>query len=329
MQTCLPRIPEAFQQARTLLMPVRSDHKDSIAILGPGKVGTAVGYLLRSAGYEIVAVAGRSLANLKQCITYTGGRACTNFSEAASLADCIMITTSDDAIPSVCYEISQSEAIRPGKKVVHMSGAGGLFLLAPATEAGAHVASIHPLQCFASVEGAIDSIPGSTFGITADKEIQDWSEQMVCDLRGTPLTIADEDKPLYHAAACLASNYLTTLIHCVEAIYESLGMTPTEAARAFGPLVRGTLQNIEKNGTTQALTGPISRGDVGTVAKHLKALQANFPTLLPLYCILGQETISLGLKKNTLDTDKAEIIKKLLKGDAEHEGTKSHHGCDS
>jgi hypothetical protein len=86
------------------------------------------------------------------------------------------------------------------------------------------------------------------------------------------------------------------------------------------------MRNIETKGTVQALTGPISRGDAGTVARHLAALQASFPALLPLYCSLGQETVSLGLKKQTLSPEKAEIIKKLLEGDADHDGTKSHHG---
>jgi predicted short-subunit dehydrogenase-like oxidoreductase (DUF2520 family) len=210
-----------------------------------------------------------------------------------------------------------------------MSGAGGLALLDPARKAGAHVASIHPLQSFATVEGAINSIPGSTFGITADREIQAWSEQLVCDLGGIPFTIADKDKPLYHAAACLASNYFTTLIHNVETIYQSLGMDPAEALRAFWPLVQGTMRNIENNGTVQALTGPISRGDAGTVAKHLEALRESFPALLSLYCTLGKETVSLGLKKKTLDPDKAGIIKKLLEGEADHDGTENHHGGNS
>jgi predicted short-subunit dehydrogenase-like oxidoreductase (DUF2520 family) len=310
-------------------MPDQVRKRDSVAILGLGKVGTAVGHLLRSAGYEIVAVAGRSTAKLNQGLAHTGGQAFKDFSAAASRADCVLITTSDDAIASVCDEICQRGAINPGKKVIHMSGAGGLDLLSPAAKTGAHVASIHPLQSFASVEGAINSIPGSTFGITADTEIRAWAEQMVRDLRGNPFFIADEDKPLYHAAACLASNSLTTLIHNVEGIYQSLGMTPTEALRAFWPLVQGTMQNIENNGTVQALTGPISRGDAGTVAKHLAALQKSFPTLLPLYRTMGRETVSLGLKKKTLSQDKAEIINKLLEGDVEHDGTENHHGCNS
>ncbi len=179
------------------------------------------------------------------------------------------------------------------------------------------------------MEGAISNLPGSTFGITADREIQGWSEQFVHDLGGNPFTITEGDKPLYHAAACLASNYLTTLIHSVEAIYQSLGIAPAAALRAFWPLVQGTMQNIETKGTVQALTGPISRGDAGTVAKHLTALRERFPSLLPLYCALGKETISLGLKKKTLNPDKAETIKKLLEGDAEHEVTENHHSHNS
>jgi predicted short-subunit dehydrogenase-like oxidoreductase (DUF2520 family) len=325
-------MPEGFFLRRGRVpMPVQFNQRDSVAILGLGKVGTAVGYLLRSAGYNIVAVAGRSIEKIHQGMTYTGGELFTDFAAAASTADCILITTSDDAIASVCHEICQRGVIQPGKKVIHMSGAGGLDLLSPAAKAGAFIASIHPLQSFASVEGAIKSIPGSSFGITADKEIRDWSAQLVRDLGGTPFTLADEAKPLYHAAACLASNYLTTLIHTVETLYQSLGFAPDEALRAFWPLVRGTLQNIEDKGTVQALTGPIARGDASTVAKHIEALRESFPALLPLYCTLGNETISLGLKKKTLDPDAAEILKKLLelKGEAEHDGTKNYHSGNS
>jgi predicted short-subunit dehydrogenase-like oxidoreductase (DUF2520 family) len=295
-------------------MQYTDNAKDSVAILGLGKVGTAVGYLLKSAGYRIAAVAGRTLPGLSAGISYTGGQAFTDTAEAASRADCILITTGDDAIASVCDDISQKGAVTAGKKVIHMSGAGGLELLAPARAAGAFIASIHPLQSFAHVDGAIKSIPGSTFGITADSEIRDWAWQLVKDLGGRPFFIGDEDKPLYHAAACLASNYLTTLMHTVEEIYKSLGMEQAQALEAFWPLVKGTLNNIETRGSIQALTGPISRGDIGTVAKHLTALREKLPTLLPLYCEMGKQTVELGIKKKTLTPDRAKIIMNLLKG---------------
>ncbi|MCG6535401.1 MAG: DUF2520 domain-containing protein [Syntrophales bacterium LBB04] len=295
-------------------MEDRAKKRDSVAIIGLGKVGTAVGYLLKSAGYNIVAVAGRSLENLRQGASYTGGQVTRDNAEAASLAECVVITTGDDAIARVCEEISQKGALKAGKKVIHMSGAGGLNLLASARRMGAFVASIHPLQSFAHVEGAIKSIPGSTFGITADEEIRAWAVQMVRDLGGSPFPVADRDKPLYHAAACLASNYLTSLIYTVEEIYQSLGMERDEAQRAFWPLVMGTLENIETKGPVQALTGPIARGDAGTIEKHLTALRERLPWLLPLYCEMGLKTAEIGLKKKTLTPEKADIIKTLLKG---------------
>ncbi len=223
-----------------MAMNITKRRKDNIAILGMGKVGTAVGYLLKSAGYPVVAIASRSISSLNHGAAYTGGNICNIFSDAAAQAESIFITTADDAILPTCEKISQSGIIGPGKKVIHMSGAGGLDLLDAAKKMGAYVACIHPLQSFADVEGAINNIPGSTFGITAQDEIRNWAIQIVSDIGGIGFFISEEDKPLYHAAACMASNYLTTLIHTVENIYISLGMTRADAVKAFWPLVKGT-----------------------------------------------------------------------------------------
>jgi predicted short-subunit dehydrogenase-like oxidoreductase (DUF2520 family) len=298
--------------------------RDTIAILGLGKVGRAVGFLLRSAGYTITAVASRSASSLTQGIVYTGGEAFTNLSEAASRAQCIFITTSDDAIASVCEKIANEGAIKPGKKVIHMSGAGGLNLLETARRSGASTASIHPLQSFADVEGAIKNIPGSTFGITSEDEIREWSIKIVRDLAGVPFFISDEDKPLYHAAACIASNYLTTLIHMVEVIYQSLGLRHEDAMHAFWPLVKGTMKNIEERGTVQALTGPIARGDMGPIKKHIEALRNKLPLFLQAYSILGILTTDIGVEKKTLSPQDAECIKQLLEGGLHYEHTSKH-----
>jgi predicted short-subunit dehydrogenase-like oxidoreductase (DUF2520 family) len=294
-------------------MNTQEIREDAVAILGLGKVGTAVGFLLRQAGYRIVAVASRSKASLTQGLVYTGGKPYLNFSEAALAANCIIITTSDDAIAHVCKRISSEGGIKPGTKVIHMSGAGGLDLLESAKDAGACVACIHPLQTFADVESAIRNIPGSTFGITSGDEIREWSVQMVRDLGGVPFFISDADKPLYHAAACIASNYLTTLIHMVEEIYQSLGFSREDTIRAIWPLVMGTIGNIESKGTVQALTGPVARGDAGTIRKHAEALRQKLPDLLQAYSALGILTCDVGLKKKTLSFETARLIKELLK----------------
>ncbi len=289
-------------------------HRDGIGIVGLGKVGTAMGYLLRKAGYPIVAIADMNHDALSQAQQFTGGRLCAAIPEVTREADAILITTTDDAIAAACGELAAAGAIRPGQKVIHCSGAGSLELLAAARRAGAFVASIHPIQSFAHVEGAIANIPGSTFGITAAEEIRQWAVDFVLDLDGAPFFVPDADKPLYHAAACIASNYLTTLLYMVEEIYLSLGLNREEAIRAFWPLVRGTLKNIESRGSVQALTGPIARGDIGTVEKHLIAFQEKLPEFLAAYQALGMVTTELGLKKKSLTDEKANMIKKHLRG---------------
>jgi predicted short-subunit dehydrogenase-like oxidoreductase (DUF2520 family) len=300
-----------------------NDHqqtKDTIAILGLGKVGTAVGYLLKTAGYSITAVGDKSREALNRGIPYTGGQAFDRLAEAASKATCIIITTTDDAIASACHEIAAQGAVRTGNKVIHMSGAGGLDLLAPAHRAGAYVASIHPIQSFADVEGAIVNLPGSTFGITADPEMMQWAISFVEALKGFPFFVPEKDKAIYHAAACMASNYLTTLMHMVEVTYQSLGLTRQEAVRAFWPLVRGTLLNIEAKGAVNALTGPVARGDAGTIERHLRALRESLPDLLNVYCELGRTTVAMALQRGALDPERAEILNAIFKG-----GTANEH----
>lgn len=297
-------------------MSATTNHKENVAIIGLGRAGTAIGYLLRQAGYPIVAVASRSHASLQDRIRYTGGRAFTADAdaEAASLATCIFITTPDDSIAPVCREIAQKGGFKPGDKVIHMSGAGGLDLLEPARKAGAMVACIHPIQSFADVEGAIRNILLSTFGITADEGLRCWSAGLVRELGGIPFEVPEAIKPLYHAAACMASNYLATLIHTVEEIYLSLGLNRDEAMRTFWPLVSGTLKNIETSGSIQALTGPISRGDAGTIEQHIRVFREKLPAYLPVYCAMGLLTVDLAMKKRSLSPERAEIIKKILKG---------------
>ena len=283
------------------------------AIVGAGMVGTAIGYLLKQAGHHIAAIADPSDAHRERAHTYTGAPCFPSPSLAADHGDCLLITTPDDLILPVCTEIATSSRLR-GKKVFHMSGAGGLDLLAPAAKAGAAVASIHPLQSFSSIDTAIQNIPGSYFGVTAVRGLKNFSADIVRNLAGIPIFISPEQKPLYHAAACMASNYLVSLMSVVESIYLSIGLSQKDAHRAYLPLVQGSLKNIERQGCANALTGPIARGDSGTIAKHIQAIDDHLPQHANLYADMGNITLELARQKGSISSSQERIIRKILKG---------------
>ena len=293
----------------------------NFSIIGLGVVGTAIGHLLNKAGHKIVAIYDKSTKSLNNALPYTGGKIYSSAGKSIADADCVLITTPDDLILEICKEISHSKLIA-GKFIFHMSGAGGLDLLEPAKRTGAFVASIHPVQSFSSIDNAIKAMRGSVFGITAEKKAEKTARQIVTDLDGIPFFISAQQKPLYHAAACFASNYLVSLLYAVESIYRSVGVNKTDALKAYLPLVYGTLQNIEKSGLVQALTGPISRGDSGTVQKHIDALKDSLPQYLPLYAEFGLLTAEIARKKKTLNSRKAKIINNILEGAINYEHSK-------
>jgi len=303
---------ENFEDARGLIMKKR--RLNNFAIIGTGMVGTAIGFLLNKSGYKVVSVYDKSSAAAKRAHSYIGAKASPTLREALQNADGVLITTPDDLILSACGEIAAAADIK-GKFVFHMSGAGGLDLLAPAQNAGASVASIHPLQSFSSIDQAIGNIPGSYFGVTADKKAEGSAKNIVRDLGGIPLVISPEQKPLYHAAACFASNYLVSLMNVVESIYQAIGLNEKDARAAFLPLVYGCLKNIEKSGSVSSLTGPIARGDAGTIKKHVTALHKNLPQYSSLYASLGLTTVKIARQKGTLSAAGAKKINAILKGD--------------
>jgi predicted short-subunit dehydrogenase-like oxidoreductase (DUF2520 family) len=300
---------------------MRKNNCYNFSIVGLGVVGTAIGHLLKEAGHNVVAICDKSTKSLNNARLYTGGKKYLSACQSVADADCVFITTPDDLILKICKDISRSKTIA-GKFVFHMSGVGGLDLLEPAKKSGAFVASIHPVQSFSSIDNAIKNIPGSVFGITAEKKAEKLAKEIVADLGGIPFSISARQKPLYHAAACFASNYLVSLLYAVESIYHSVGINKTNAQRAYLPLVYGTLKNIEKSGSIQALTGPVSRGDSGTIQKHVIALKETLPQYLRLYSELGLVTTEIALKKGTLNSRKAKIISNILKGAIDHEHSK-------
>ncbi len=288
--------------------------EQQVSIIGAGIVGTAVGKALESRGYKIAAVSARSQASLDRAGSYLNAHETTSVVEAAKLGNLIFITTSDDYIQEACEEIALNGGFDTDDIVFHMSGALSLSVLDAAKSKGAQTGSLHPLQTFATIDAAIDNLPGSVFGVTAHDEALSVAEDIVQVLGGIAVLVNDEDKVVYHAAACVVSNYLVSLVHLGESLYGEIGIPGNIAGKAFKPLLKGTVDNIEKYGAAQSLTGPIARGDIGTVRKHLEALARTAPWALPVYCELGAYTAQVAVEKGSIDKETALKLIEVLKG---------------
>ena len=281
-----------------------------IGIIGAGTVGLALAIRLAGNGYEVVAVAScRHVSAEKLAKTIKGCEAFETNQSVADIADVVFITTPD----AVISEIASTVQWHKGQCVVHCSGADSSEILQPARQMGANTGVFHPLQTMANIQQAISNIPDSTFAIEAEEPLLTILKEMAAALHCRWIEIKSEDKVIYHAAAVIASNYLVTLVKLADDLWETFGIPREQATQALLPLLKGTLNNIENVGIPQALTGPIARGDIETVKKHLSALQKEAPDALSVYCELGLQTIPIAQAKGKIDEEKANELRAVLK----------------
>lgn len=304
-----------------------------VAILGAGKVGRALGTLLASAGVEVAAVTARSLEHAEEAARAVGAgavqprapragaspaatprpQALTDNAAAARLGDLVLVTTGDDAIAPLVRELAEQGAFSPGQCVVHMSGALPLSALSPAADAGALIGCAHPLVSFASAEAAVRAIPGSYFGVTAGPGAEEILGALVDVLGGHAVAVPDDAKALYHAAAVVASNYLVAIEDLAVELMQSAGFGEAGALAALRPLMSGTLANVRSRGTTAALTGPVVRGDVDTVRKHLEALEDLPAGCADLYRALGLRALEIAARRGGMDAETLAELGELLR----------------
>lgn len=287
--------------------------KPSVAIIGCGTVGTAIGKLLARTGCRIRGVATRSLETAGRAAKIIGAERFSDCPwDVSRGADVVFITTPDDAIQSTCRAVAEHKGFEKNAVVIHCSGALSSDILASARDCGAVAATLHPLQSFASADQAETLVPGAFCAVEGDEAALTVVRHLVKDLGGLLMEITAEAKTLYHAAAVAASNYLVTLIYVALELDGAAGIPPEVSFRALLPLIKGTLGNIGEKGTPEALTGPIARGDVETVAAHLKAIEMRVPRLLTIYRTLGLYTVDLARAKGTLNKEAADRLVALL-----------------
>ena len=263
------------------------------SIIGAGRLGTSLGSALTRRGWELAVIADRDPAEARESRRIIGrGTASADIGRAVRAAGVLVISVPDDAVEAVARKLARAGGDWSGRTVFHTSGLLGSSALAPLRARGARVASLHPVQSFPAKAGGARLFRGISWGIEGDGEAVRLGKEIARSLGGRPFVVREEAKPLYHAACSLASNAFVALEAAAAALLAEAGAGRKRAPAVLTPLVQGTLQSVKKIGLEKALTGPIVRGDVGTVRRHLEAL-ASRPLHDELYRVLGLEAIRL------------------------------------
>ena len=288
--------------------------KPKIAIIGCGRVGTALALGLQRAGYPISGLASRRLASAHAVAARLGGKIPIGQAPAPVTiqAEAVFITTPDGVIAQVCRETAREGGFAPGGVVLHCSGALPSTILAAARDNGAHIGSMHPLQSFAAAQADGDPFQGIVVSVEGDGPALALAERITADLKARGHRIRTEAKTLYHAAAVVASNYLVTLLDLSLALLAEAGVARGDAFDVMGPLIDGTLANVRRSGPATALTGPVARGDAATVADHLNAIGAMMPDALPLYRAMGLATVAVARQGGHISAEQAAALRRLL-----------------
>jgi predicted short-subunit dehydrogenase-like oxidoreductase (DUF2520 family) len=292
--------------------PLRAASPLTVGIVGAGRVGAVLGAGLARAGHRVIAASGVSAAAKERIARLLPGTPNLPAYEVARVAaDLLIIAVPDDALAVVATGLAETGALRPGQVVAHTSGAHGLAVLAPAAVRGARPLALHPAMTFTGDADDLTKLAGTSFGITAPADLRPLAERLVADLGGTAEWIAEADRPLYHAALAHGANHLVTLVN--EALDRLRDAGVAHPEKVLAPLLRAALDNTLRMGDA-ALTGPVSRGDAGTVAKHLDRLAATAPDSVPTYLALARRTADRAIAAGRLRAVDAESLLGVLAG---------------
>ena len=242
-----------------------------IGIIGAGRVGAVLGLALQRAGHTITAVHAVSDASIGRAETLLPDVPIIEIPDILRRSEAVIFAVPDDVLEPLVAGLAAAGHIQTGHLLVHTSGRYGTAVMQTVREHGAIPVAIHPAMTFSGLSLDADRLQNTAFGITADAVVAPIAEALVVEMGGIPVTIPEAARPVYHAAMAHASNHLVTLTAQAQAMLEAAGID--QAPKLVGNLMSASLENALSNGD-QALTGPVSRGDTGTVAKHVETLKA-------------------------------------------------------
>lgn len=280
-----------------------------VGVIGAGRVGSALGAALERAGHVVVAasaVSAQSRARVERMLPHAQVLAPD---EVIAEADFVLLSVPDDALRPLVSGLAAADVWREGILVAHTSGAQGIGVLDPAAARGVLAMALHPVMTFAGRPEDLDRLSGATFGVTALDELRPVAESLVLEMGGEPVWVPEPARALYHAALTVGSNHLVTLVNDALSLLDRAGID--DGQQLLAPLLSAALDNVLRLGDG-ALTGPVSRGDVATLATHRRTLSAQAPEIVPSYLAMARRTAERAHAAGVLDDATTESVLEAL-----------------
>lgn len=290
------------------------DNGLKIGIIGSGHVGCSFALGLKNKGLVISGVYSKTKSSFEYICRLLKTNYINDLNSTIGNSDLVLITVSDSEIRNVVSEIINIVDAKDivNKNFFHCSGALTSEELQPLNILGAYTASFHPIQTFPDKEDSWRGLQNIYFGFEGCIEARAYAEKIINIFESHMIEVSKENKPIYHAIACILSNYIVTLSHVAEKLFETVGIESATGIKAFMPLMQQTVKNINNLGSIDALTGPIARGDCNVIKGHVEALKTACPECLDIYKELGKATVNLAVEKNSITNNRANEIKILL-----------------
>lgn len=281
----------------------------AVGIVGVGRAGAVLGAALDRVGHQVKAVHATSPESLDRAARMFPGVPVVPVRDVFARCDLVLLTVPDDVLPGLVAQAADEDWVRPGQFVAHCSGRYGVAPLQPLADLGALPLALHPVMTLTGRIEDVDRLVGCPFGVTAPEALQTVASALVVEMGGDPMLVLEDRRPLYHAALAHSANHMITLV--AEAM-DLLGLAGVERPdRMLGPLLSAALENALAHGD-RALTGPVSRGDAGTVAAHLTELAEVSEAMAEAYRSLARRTADRALAAGTLEPALAERLLDVL-----------------
>jgi predicted short-subunit dehydrogenase-like oxidoreductase (DUF2520 family) len=286
-----------------------------VGVVGAGRVGAVLAAALAAAGHDVVAAAGLSAASAERAARLLPGVPLLPTDEVVAAADLVVLAVPDDTLPGLVAGLAETGVWRAGQLTFHTSGAHGLAVLEPAARAGVLPLALHPAMTFTGAREDADRLTGAPFGVTSAPEFRAVAETLVLEMGGEPFFVAEADRRLYHAALVTGANHLVTLVAEAADLLRTAGVA--DPGRVLAPLLTAALDNGLRRGD-RGLTGPVSRGDVGTVSDHLDTLAERAPQSVAAYVAMATRTTERALAAGRLKRHEGAPLLDLL-ADSHHD----------